>query len=166
MPLAGALHPQQQFIPQRRLAMAVDNKTKCYLLVHEPPGFCLKKAHRNWSGHPSWIGAMEALDDYHRWVSQVVMPIAFQWIEEHRDEVYSSVKDPEKNDVGVVIASAFKLVKKMPAYKEGLKNAKPFNKAVKDGTFNSKIHNPVWTKIVKKVRIETKKAFAEETPPL
>jgi hypothetical protein len=146
--------------------MIVDNKTNCYWLVHEPPGSALKQTHRDWSAHPSWVGAIESLDDYHRWVNQVVMPVAFQWIEEHKEEVYSSVKPAEKDDVGVVIASAFKLVKKMPAYKIGLKKAKPFNKALKDGTLNSKTLNPVWTKIVRKVRTATKKAFAEETPPL
>jgi hypothetical protein len=93
------------------------------------------------------------------------MPIAFQWIEEHKVEVYSSVKPAETDDVGVVIASAFKLVKQLPAYKIGLKEAKSFDKAVKDGTL-SKTHNPVWTRIVKKVRTATSKAFAEETPPL
>jgi hypothetical protein len=76
------------------------------------------------------------------------------------------VKKAEFDDVGVVIASAFKLVKQMPAYKAGLKQAKAFEKALEHGTLNSKSINPVWTGVVKKVRGATRKAFAEATPPL
>jgi len=115
---------------------------------------------RDWEMHPSWIAGMEALNAYNEWVSSVVLPIAFQWIDEHRPEVYATVPEDLKDDVGVVMAAAFKLVKESPAYKRGLEKCKTYEAAVAAGDV-SKI-NPVWTGIVKKVRTETKQAFAEQ----
>ena len=80
---------------------------------------------RDWEMHPSWIAGMEALNAYGDWVSSFVLPIAFQWIEEHKPEVYASVPEHLKDDVGVVIAAAFRLVKELPVYKEGLRSALP-----------------------------------------
>ena len=85
------------------------------------PKFRLKGAHPDWEMHPSWISGIEALDAYNHWVSEVVMPIAFQWIEEHKAEVYASVAEENKDDVGVVIAAAFDLVKELSSYQNGLK---------------------------------------------
>lgn len=140
-------------------------KGHCIYMPCEPPGFCLGGKQPDWSGHPSWIGAIEALDSYNRWVDMVVLPIAFQWIEEHKQDVYATVKKADFDDVGVVIASAFKLVKQMPAYKAGLKEFEKFESALENKTFNPKSTNPVWTKTVKRVRAATRKAFAEETRP-
>jgi hypothetical protein len=39
---------------------------------------------RDWEMHPSWITGMDALSAYSDWVSSVVLPIAFQWIDEQR----------------------------------------------------------------------------------
>jgi hypothetical protein len=74
---------------------------------------------RDWEMHPSWIAGMEALNAYGDWVSSFVLPIAFQWIEEHKPEVYASVPEELKDDVGVVIAAAFRLIKELPAYQSG-----------------------------------------------
>jgi hypothetical protein len=78
---------------------------------------------RDWETHPSWIAGMEALNAYGDWVSSFVLPIAFQWIEEHKAEVYASVPAELRDDVGVVIAAAFRLVKEFPAYKVGLEKS-------------------------------------------
>src|SRR5580658_5603895 len=83
---------------------------------HKPPS-CEGK--RDWEMHPSWIAGMESLNAYSDWVSSVVLPIAFQWIEEHKPEVYAAVPPDLKDDVGVAIAAAFKLVSELPAYKKG-----------------------------------------------
>lgn len=105
---------------------------------------------------------MEALNAYGNWVSSVVLPIAFQWIEEHKPEVYASVPEQYKDDVGVVIAAAFNLVKELPAYKDGLKKCASHEAAQTAGTWDPSKINPVWTGVVHKVRAETKEAFAEQ----
>jgi hypothetical protein len=106
---------------------------------------------------------MEALTSYGNWVSAVVMPIAFQWIEEHKTEVYASVPAELKDDVGVVIAAAFKLVKELPAYQAGRAESAAYEQALADGTWDPTNTNPVWTAIVKKVRTETEGAFAAKS---
>jgi hypothetical protein len=118
---------------------------------------------RDWETHPSWIAGMEALNAYGDWVSSVVLPIAFQWIEEHKPEVYATVPEELKDDVGVVMAAAFKLVKELPAYKEGLKKGAACDKAVAEGKWDTSKTNPVWTGIAKKIRKETEEAFAEQS---
>ena len=121
------------------------------------------ESHRDWEMHPSWIAGMEALNAYGDWVSSVVLPIAFQWIEEHKAEVYAGVPEDLKDDVGVVIAAAFKLVKELPAYKNGLEQSAAYEEAVANGTWDSSKTNPVWTGITKKIRTGTEQAFAEQS---
>ena len=111
--------------------------------------------------HPSWIAGMEALNAYSDWVSSFVLPIAFQWIEEHKPEVYASVPEELKDDVGVVIAAAFKLIKELPAYQSGKEKSAAFESDVASGAHDSSKTNPVWTGIVRKVRADTQEAFAE-----
>jgi hypothetical protein len=135
----------------------------CPTQHHKPP---FPSSPRDWETHPSWIAGMEALNAYGDWVSSVVLPIAFQWIEEHKSEVYASVPEDLKDDVGVVMAAAFKLVKELPAYKNGLEKSAEYEAEVASGTFDSSKTNPVWTGIVKKVRASTEKAFAEQSPLL
>jgi hypothetical protein len=113
--------------------------------------------------HPSWIAGMESLNAYGDWVSLVVLPIVFQWIEEHKSEVYASVPEELKDDVGVVIAAAFKLVKELPAYKSGMEKSAEYEASVANGTYDASKTNPVWTGIVKKVRASTEEAFAERS---
>ncbi|WP_263408153.1 hypothetical protein [Terriglobus tenax] len=108
--------------------------------------------------HPSWIAGIEALNAYSHWVSAVVMPIAFQWIEEHKPEVYATVPDNLKDDVGTVFAAAFKLIKELPAYQNAPIAA--YEAAVASG--NTAAINPVWTSVVQKVRTETEAAFAQQ----
>jgi hypothetical protein len=116
---------------------------------------------RDWETHPSWIAGMEALNTYGDWVSSFVLPIAFQWIEEHKSEVYASVPEDLKDDVGVVIAAAFRLVKELTAYQSGMEATAAYEADVARGTFDSSKTNPVWTGIVRKVRGSTEEAFAE-----
>lgn len=113
--------------------------------------------------HPSWIAGMEALHAYGDWVSSVVLPVAFQWIEEHKAEVYAAVPENLRDDVGVVMATAFNLVKDLPAYKNGVAKSAAYEAAVAAGTWDPSKTNPVWTAIVKKVRASTDAAFAEQS---
>jgi hypothetical protein len=119
--------------------------------------------HQDWEMHPSWIAGMDALNAYSAWVSSVVLPIAFQWIDEHKPEVYATVPEELKDDVGVVIAAAFKLIKELPAYKSGMEKSEKYEAAAADGTLDSSKTNPVWTGIVKKVRTGTEEAFREQS---
>lgn len=121
---------------------------------------------QDWEMHPSWIAGMEALNAYSRWVSGVVLPIAFQWIEEHKPDVYANVPQELRDDVGVAIAAAFKLVKDLPAYQAGLEKCESYEAAQANGTWDTSKTNPVWTGIVKKVRTETQEAFAEQSSVL
>lgn len=132
-------------------------------LQHKHP---LPSGPRDWEMHPSWIGGMEALNAYGDWVSSFVLPIAFQWIDEHKREVYASVPDHLRDDVGVVIAAAFRLVKELPDYKRELEASAAYEAELASGTFDPSKTNPVWTGIVRKVRAYTEEAFEEQTPPL
>src|SRR6201986_4970699 len=98
-------------------------KRTTQLLVAEGLESC---SGQDWSTHPSWITGMEALDAYYRWVSEVLIPIVFQWIEDNKEAVYKKLPKDKEDDVGVVIAYAFEIVKEMPNYKEGIKKAKEF----------------------------------------
>lgn len=121
------------------------------------------QGHQDWEMHPSWIAGIESLNAYSEWVSSVVLPVAFQWIDEHRPEVYATVPEDLKDDVGVVLAAALKLIKELPAYKRGLEKGAALESAVAGGTWDASKTNPVWTSIVKKVRTGTEAAFAEHS---
>jgi hypothetical protein len=137
-------------------------KTNCKYCPPLKQEDSISSTHRDWEMHPSWIAGMEALNAYNDWVSSVVMPIAFQWIEEHKPEVYATVSEELKDDVGVVIAAAFKLVKELPVYKDGLEKSAAYDAGMADGTFDHSKINPVWTRITKKVREETEEAKKRE----
>jgi hypothetical protein len=138
-------------------------KVVCEYCPPPPPKHKFPGGTRDWETHPSWIAGMEALNAYGDWVSSLVLPIAFQWIEENKAAVYASVPEELKDDVGVVIAAAFKLVKELPVYKSGVEKSAILEAEVESGTFDSSKTNPVWTGIVKKVRNCTEQAFAEQS---
>jgi len=116
--------------------------------------------------HPSWTAGVEALEDFNHWVNAVLLPIAFQWIEEHKPEVYANVPDELRDDVGVAIAAAFNLVKELPLYKQGRELRDTYEAARADGTWDSSKTNPVWSGIAKTVRAQTEQAFAEHSDHL
>ncbi|NYF91150.1 hypothetical protein RBB79_16155 [Tunturiibacter empetritectus] len=119
----------------------------------------LSGVHPDWGMHPSWIAGIEGLDAYNRWVSEVLMPIVFQWIDENYDEVYASVPPDLEDDVGVVIASAFEIVKGMQNYTDGENKAQEFATAHGHGQVDLTTINPVWTDIISKVRNDTTAEF-------
>ncbi|WP_420238103.1 hypothetical protein ACOBR2_00395 [Telmatobacter bradus] len=137
-------------------------KTDCTLCPPTENHPYAPAAPRDWEAHPSWIAGMEALQSYGNWVSMVVLPVAFQWIEEHKTEVYASVPEELKDDVGVVLAAAFEQIKKLPLYQEEEKRTAAYKEAIANGTWDATKTNPIWTGIVKKVRSETQEAFAEQ----
>jgi hypothetical protein len=121
------------------------------------------EGNRDWEMHPSWVAGLESLNAYSNWVDSVVLPIAFQWIEEHKAEVYADVPENVRDDVGVAIAAAFKLVKELSAYKKEMEKSANYEAAVAQGTWDSSKTNPVWSGIVKKVRAGTEEAFKEQS---
>jgi hypothetical protein len=155
----------QNVICERRMFMQ-HIKVNCGYCPPHKEKTQLQGVHRDWEMHPSWIAGVEALNAYSDWVSSVVLPIAFQWIEEHKPEVYATVSEDLKDDMGVVIAAAFKLVKELSAYKDGLKKSAAYEAALADGTWDPSKTNPVWTSIVKKIRTGTEEAFAEQSSVL
>lgn len=138
-------------------------KQNCHYIPSQPAQFRLRGVHPDWEMHPSYVSAIESLDAYNHWVCEVLLPIAFQWIEEHKPEVYASVPEDAKDDVGVVIASAFDLIKNLKAYQDGLKESAQYEASLANGTFDSKNTNPVWASIAQDLRTATSKAFATKS---
>jgi len=141
-------------------------KKGCDYCTPQPPEPPVRCRPLDWEMHPSWIAGMEALNSYNDWVSSFVLPVAFQWIEEHKPEVYASVPDDLRDDVGVVTAAAFKLVRELPAYQRGVEKSAAYEAEVASGSYDSSTTNPVWTGIVRKVRTCTEEAYAEQAPLL
>lgn len=83
--------------------------------------------------HPSLYTALEHLMIYERWVSDVVLRIAFRWIDENRSEVYAGIKDEYKDDIGVVINAAFNAVMKRTPI---------------EGDHKPRAFNPTWVRII------------------
>jgi hypothetical protein len=114
----------------------------------------------DWEGHPAWTIAQQGLQDFHNWVSGVVLPIVFQWIEEHHDEVYKDMPEELKGDVGTVIAKAFKLVEPLDTYQRGLVESQKLEDLRKSGKLDIKGLNPEWAKKTRELREVLKKAPA------
>jgi hypothetical protein len=72
------------------------------------------------------------------------------------------VPEELKDDMGVVVASAFEIVKTMSSYMNGVKKAKEFDEARESDEVDMKTINPVWTDIAQKVREDTKRIFDEK----
>jgi hypothetical protein len=119
-------------------------KQNCSWVPVQNPNFRLRNAHPDWEMHPDWTAAFKHLDAYNLWICEVVMPIAFQWIEDNKEAVYRDIPSAELDDVGVVIARAFDIVKKGSAYKRGQGTASRYQAALAGGKFDPKSTNPVW----------------------
>ncbi|MDU2730505.1 MULTISPECIES: hypothetical protein [Pantoea] len=135
-------------------------KQNCHYVPRQPTVFRLKGVHPDWEMHPNYVNAVESLDAYNLWVCEVVLPIAFQWIQEHKDEVYANIPDDERDDVGVVVAAAFELIKNLDSFKNGSVEADNYEKEINNGTFNPDKTNPVWSEISKEIRSSTDAIFA------
>ena len=121
-------------------------KTNCCLKLAVPTA-PLQPVYDISAQHPSLYAAIEDLMLYERWVSRVVLPIAFQWIEEHKEDVYKSVPNDMRDDVGVAIAAAYNIVKSSPTCRRDR---------------GDRLQNPVWTRIAQKIHDQTRQAFTAE----
>jgi hypothetical protein len=75
------------------------------------------------------------------------MPIACAWIEEHKDAVYAKVPDKYLDDIAVVIAAAFQIVRTYPFYKKGLELGKELDTLQKLTEADPHEINPVWAAV-------------------
>ena len=112
-----------------------------------------KPPKRDWETHPSLMIALESLKSYHEWVDEILMPIAFMWIEEHKPQVYAEISDDQvHDDVGVVIAAAFKLVESHAVYQKWMSDTVKYGVPQDNkGTGYGELNN-VWTKVAKGLR--------------
>lgn len=109
--------------------------------------------------HPSFTLALDALNMYERWVSRVVLPIAFEWIGEH-PEICDGIPDSSKDDIGVVIAAAFEKVQRCPHYLAGQQACSNF----KSGKLKAvRPINPVWDRISQGLSAETRRVYQAES---
>lgn len=108
-----------------------------------------------WEDHPALKTAFDCLNIYNQWVAQRVIPIAFQWIEEHHHEVHEHVAPDKHNDVGAVIAAAFELVRNGDKYRDW---------AVKSGQIGDvdlRTHcNPMWAGVAAELQEDMANVFA------
>jgi hypothetical protein len=70
------------------------------------------------------------------WINSVVLPVAFQWIEEHKEDVYRNMSPKNTDDIGVVMEAAFKPVQQLPAYKVGQAKSAAYEAAIAAGTWD------------------------------
>ncbi|WMW42120.1 hypothetical protein [Bacillus subtilis] len=127
-------------------------KRNCHWVPIQPANFRLSKVHPDWEMHSDWIMALEHLDAYNHWVSEIVLPIAFQWIEENKEDVYKDIPSDEIDDVGIVISKAFELIREKEAYQKGLEEYKKYEKDLKEESLDTKKINPVWSSLTKELR--------------
>ena len=177
--------PQPQAAAAPRMAVAPQAK-----MAIPPPGLPRLE---DWEDHPAWSTGMQFLEAYHHWVEDIVMPIAFQWIYEHYDYIYQEnpegwgkaklelpdyLQDPNlkvsrenSDDVGVVIARAFAIVRELDAYKIALEKFENEFEPTRlaggidsDGNMRGKgvRLNPVWTDMTHRIRESTEQIFKEQ----
>ena len=99
---------------------------------------------------------------FHEWVARVVLPIAFEWIEDHKKQVYENIPKDLQDDVGVVIAAAYELVKEKDAFKRGEGLRRKLEEARQQNELDTTTLNPVWARITQGVRKATREAFEAE----
>jgi len=144
-------------------------KKCCTYAINPAPNHRLVNAFRPGEHHSSYSLALEALDDYCHWVSEAVLPIAFAWIDEHYDEVYAKVPAHYRDDVAVVIAAAFEIVKTTPYYQKGIDLGRQiesnpqvlFSSCLGDDPKNVPPINPVWTDITNRNASKVKDDWEE-----
>ncbi|UWZ85691.1 hypothetical protein [Occallatibacter riparius] len=120
----------------------------------------------NWEDHPALKTAFDCLNIYAYWVSQRVIPIAFQWISEHEDEILEGFTEAQRADVGVVIEAAFELIRNDPRYNakylKGLDNAKFIAAQKEQNIFDPTRYNPAWTMVSRGIEDHVKTAFTTD----
>ena len=145
---------------------AVLLKRNCQLLSGSSGNITTPPTTEDWAQHPALNLAMDGIAIYANWVSQVVMPIAFLWIEAHKEAICKNkswAKLPD--DVNEVINAAFEIAMQEPYYKNGQTAFTQFQEELKAGTLKTDTLNPSWTAISKSLRAAIHKAFPNSQDP-
>jgi hypothetical protein len=119
-----------------------------------------KPTYPKWLVHPSLKTALDSLEAYNSWVEEVVMSIAFAWIEEHKADVYKHVPKKYRDDEGVAIAAAFELVRQTETYEKGRRFGQELCKKMGEGPVDTSKFNPLWTEISEHIQEEIRETFA------
>lgn len=127
-------------------------KRNCHQVPRQPKQFRLSGTHPDWEMHPDWILGIEHLDAYNHWVCEIVLPIAFQWIEEHKTEVYENIPEDVKDDLGLVISKAFDIVVNLESYQKGLEEFGKYQTELDNMTFDPSTTNPIWSSLINELR--------------
>ena len=140
-------------------------KTDCrYFCVPNPTAISPLAA--DWAQHPALNLGLEGIVAYVNWVNRMVLPIVFQYVEDHHEEVYKTIPDFLENDIGTIVDKAFEYVKNQDAYKEGQIELAKYQAKVAAGTWDPKNVNPTWSAASKGLREGMRSALAAESIPL
>ena len=135
--------------------------------VGEPPTRVLASpAIPDYAQHWGLSVAVEGLAAYQHWVSCMVLPIVFQWVDEHKEEVYGRVPRDLRDDIDTVIRAAFEIIREKKAYEEGRKELEEFKAMMASDKLDTSKINPSWTRITANLREEMKEALKHESEPL
>ena len=144
--------------PSQGSAQAV--KTGCRYLCEGSRPANTPPTTEDWAQHPALNVAIDGISIYANWVSRVVLPIAFLWINEHKDQICKNEDwDKLPDDVNRVVSAAFDLAKEQHYYKEGRIAFFEFQQGLRDGTFKVDDINRSWVEISKILRAKIREQF-------
>jgi hypothetical protein len=145
-------------------------KTNCRYLCEGSRPITTPPTTEDWAQHPALNMAMDGIAMYANWVSRVVMPIVFDWVDDHTQEMREKMgvrsTDLLPDDVDAVVKAAFEIVKGKRAYAEGRVAFEQFQLAIASRTWTSTNINPKWTRISERMREEIRETLIEESRPL
>lgn len=135
-------------------------KTNCKYLCEGSRDLDTPPTTEDWAQHPALNIAMDGIAIYANWVSRIVMPIAFLWIDEHKEEICAYEHwDKLPDDVNEVVNAAFEIAKEQHYYKDGRIAFYDFQQEVKGSKFKTENINPNWTEKSKELRAEMHRQF-------
>ncbi|WP_109489207.1 hypothetical protein [Occallatibacter savannae] len=126
----------------------VDDNRRLIMAMQKPLAAPLSHPFEIDDQHPSLYAAIEDLMIYERWVSEVVLRIAFRWIDENKEKVYPAVPKGLEDDIGVVINAAYKAVMKETLILGDDVTTRPLN--------------PTWVKIIEGLQKARCEVFAKK----
>jgi hypothetical protein len=135
-------------------------KTGCKYLCEGSRPLDTPPTTEDWAQHPALNIAIDGIAIYANWVSRIVMPIAFLWINDHKDEICRNEHwDKLPDDVNEVVNAAFEIAKEQHYYKDSRIAFYEFQQEVKAGKFRHDDINPNWAEKSKELRAELHKQF-------
>ncbi len=115
---------------------------------------------QHWGLH----AAVEGLAAYQHWVSCMVLPIVFEWIEERHDAFYAQIPPDLHDDIDTVVKVAFEMIREK--YEKRQWDPDQLKSKIASGEIDSKQINRTWTDISAHLRHEMHEASIHESEPL